>query len=197
MTIHELSAYLAALPTGPVAEDHAGEVISLLRESWEAFSGSSDTSMTSAKLTGIRVEDLTWDPPCLKFAIERHGGTVMGSKNAELHWWRVNLDSLQASCGSAGHRRLVSYSPKLDVRPLANDICQLITGGASTTDDRVTWRSATCVKVNVSVLIPDGHAKQTARGRRKRFRAALEPLMADAGWHRLKSETHLVFERGT
>ena len=39
-------------------------------------------------------EDLTWDPPNLCFSIDRHGGTVMGSKRAERQTWMLNLQTL-------------------------------------------------------------------------------------------------------
>ena len=47
-------------------------------------------------------EDLACNPPNLCFSIDRHGGTVMGSKRAERQTWTLNLETLTAMPGLSG-----------------------------------------------------------------------------------------------
>ena len=149
--------------------------------------------MAAGKLS--RAENWRWDPPVVCFDIERHGGTVLGSKQAEIQPWFFNVERFEACYGPARKRRLREYSPKLDVSALAAEIFALVNKQAA--DPRLTWKGIACVKINVSVVIPDDAAKQTTQGRRKKFRNALVPLMAAAGWRPGKKGTHLVFEKDT
>lgn len=193
MALQELKSYLAQLPVGVVDDDHQLTVVDLLSQSWELFEGSAETAMNRAKVTSGRLESLTWEPPILRFIIERHGATVNGSKSADLHEWHMDLDSCRASCSKGRSRRLQPFAARLDAKALANEIVSLITEGKR--DERLTWKSGTCVKINMAIAITDSTAKQTTQGRRKRLRNALEPLLTAAGWHRKKSGTHVVFER--
>ena len=193
MSVEELRNLLKSVPTGLIHVDLRVEVVGRLAKCWSSLSGSSDTSMTEQKVTCARLEDLTWNSPVLSFVIERHGGTVQGSKSGELQGWIIDLDLNEAFSNSAGRRRLQKFAPKLDVQALAAELFRVIQRGAK--DVRLTWKSDTVVKINVSVVIPTGPAIQTTQGRRKRFRAALEPLMKTAGWCRRPSGTQLLFER--
>lgn len=193
MSISELIERLRDVPPGRLDSEIYDEVIGLLSGCWDAIAGSSDTSMASRKVCSSRVENLTWEPPHLSFVIERHGGRVQGSKSAEMQSWSVDVENNKAICGSAGYRRLEPFLPRLDTKALARQVHDLIQRGA--VDDRLTWKEAACVKVNVSVIIPDGPAKQTTQGRRKRFRGDLEPLMQGAGWIRKPAGTQFVFQK--
>lgn len=69
-----LRQHLDRLPQGPIAEPR--EVEDLLRDTWDAFGGD-DGGMHAGKLMG-RTENMSWDPPCLTFDIERHGAQCWG-----------------------------------------------------------------------------------------------------------------------
>src|SRR5690348_3540304 len=67
------------------------DLVRELERVWYDLHSSSDEKMATHKLS--RLEQPEWNPPCLTFAIERHGGTVLGSTRAELQWWIVDLDA--------------------------------------------------------------------------------------------------------
>jgi hypothetical protein len=54
------------------------------------------------------MEDVAWQPPKLSFAVERHGGMVMGSTRADVQHWEVDLEKRTTSLAKAG-RRQVSF----------------------------------------------------------------------------------------
>jgi hypothetical protein len=62
------------LPPGMVQE--ADRTAALLAGCWQDFSATYSERMHVNKLK--RMEDLRWDPPVLRFTIERHGGMGMG-----------------------------------------------------------------------------------------------------------------------
>jgi hypothetical protein len=76
-----------------------------------------------------RTEGLAWDPPLLKFEIERHGATVGGSVYAEVHEWSINLETSQASLLESRRRQVQPKDKRLDVKPLAQEIANAILSG--------------------------------------------------------------------
>ena len=193
MSVQDLKELLKTLPSGPFDGDVETEVRDLLASFWDAIPGALSTSMAARKLS--RAENWRWEPPIVSFVIERHGGTVQGSKLAELQSWFFDVERFVAGWGAAGSRRLQAFSPKLDLSALAAELIALVDKQAG--DPRLTWKGIGCVRINVSVVIPDDAAKQTTQGRRKRFRSALIPLMAAAGWRLGTKGTQLVFEKVT
>ena len=149
--------------------------------------------MTERKISTERVEELTWEPPFLSFIIERHGGLVQGSKSAEVHKWTVDVESGKSVCRAAGFRRLQKFAERMDTQEVAREVVELIKQRAD--DPRLTLTGNSCVKINVSCVIPDDAAKQTTQGRRKRFRDDMEALMHAAGWRKKPHRTHLMFEK--
>jgi hypothetical protein len=168
--------YLAALPPGPVADT---AVERLLAACWDELSGDAG-GVKPYKLLG-RTEDVTWTPPKLTFAIERHGGTVLGSSRAELQRRTVDVAQRTATHGRAGHRQLEPMQARLDVRPLAEEVAGVIVAGRE--DERLKWQEDGSVKVLVGKVLPKGSAaRETLAARRKRFRLALTERLAEEGW---------------
>ena len=121
----------------------------------------------------------------LREVIERHGGTVQGSSRAERHLWTVNLTTRAATCKRIGHRQLRPMAKKLDVRPVAEAIVQLILAGAP--DERLKWNVAGDVRVQIGKILPaESAATQTVTARRKRLRTAIDELLEEAGWQKLR-----------
>ena len=87
------------------------------------------------------MEEVTWAPPKLSFAIERHGGTVMGSIRAELQRWTVDMLRSTATHGTIGHRQLEPMQARLVVRPLVEEDARLIVGRQD--DERVKCKERT------------------------------------------------------
>jgi hypothetical protein len=76
-----------------------------LVELWPKLKGAYQGGMRPHELL-LRMEDPSWEPPYLRFVIERHGGTVLGSTQATLQHWEVNLDEMTAEIVKTGHRQL-------------------------------------------------------------------------------------------
>ncbi len=176
--IDGLLDYLQTLTPGPVSDTSLLE--RLLMESWGEFSGSEAEKMAGFKLSG-RMEDAEWRPPVVRFRIERHGGTVMGSTRAERHEWNIDINARTATCMNVGHRQISPMAPRLDVRPIAEEMVNLILQRKS--DERLKWKDDGSVQVQIGKILPEGSAAtQTLVARRKRFRQAVEALLGEAGW---------------
>ena len=123
-----------------------------------------------------RMENVRWDPPTLAFEVERHGAAAMGSTRAERQQWTLDMDTLTAQHGSVGRRQIRPSQRRLDVRPLAEEVSQLIIQRSE--DLRLRWNDDGSVRVLVGEILPkDSAVKQALRGRRKRFWAQLDELL--------------------
>lgn len=184
MTDH-LHDYLNAISPGPITE--TGTLDRLLADAWGEFSGD-DGGMEGRKLRG-RMEEVQWQPPLLTFAIERHGGTVLGSTRATLQEWAVNVDKKTVACVEARHRQLRPRQPRLDVAAIAEEIVSQIVNRQE--DHRLKWYEDGRVRVLVGKVLPEESVvKQTLATRRKRFRSALKERLAHHGWQECGVNTY-------
>ena len=191
---NELSAlrdHMATVPTGPVNE--VAEIQARLFDAWDELEGSDDGGMSAYKLLG-RVEDVCWEPPTLSFTLERHGGAVLGSVNAELQPWSVDIDNGKASCGVGGKRVVGKRQKPLDIGHIVNEIVDLVVSGKD--DTRLKWaddKSRVLIVIG-KVLPDDGVPKQTSQGRRNRFARRIREELLKHGWHAVPDRHH-AFER--
>jgi hypothetical protein len=165
-----------------------------LVEAWDEFLGGDAQAMAGHKLQ--RLEEPRWEPPHLSFLVERHGATVMGSSRAELQRWVVNLETRTASIDESyrRHRQLTKMNPRMDVRPLAQEVAACIAARAY--DPRLRWRDADVVHPVLARVIPEqaGVPKQTLQGRRRRFLAALHEELSALGWEpTLENPSHFRY----
>ena len=86
-----------SLQKGEISESNVSNLEHLLCNCWDEFSGSDSEGMEACKLI-CRMKQVYLKYPILYFAVERHGGTVSGSKKAELHNWLIDIDKKQATC---------------------------------------------------------------------------------------------------
>ena len=179
----ELRQLLGRLPSGQIPEHEIPRVALLLRDCWRMVYGGADTKMGPSKLE--RMEDVQWSPPSLVFQIERHGGTVLGSTRGERQRWMVNLDTREAKCETAGYRQLYKRDTSFDVKPVAEELSNLIISKSQ--DKRLQWSASGRVRVLTGSILPGGHSKQTLQGRRKRLFKAMEGHLSPHGWRRLGS----------
>ena len=107
--LEQLREHLGRISAGPIADGH--EIESLLYDCWDEFVGIDAEGMNSDKLG--RTENLSWDPPCLTFEIERHGGTVLGSSRAEIHQWDLDIEEMTATMSNMAS---MSLKPKLKAK---------------------------------------------------------------------------------
>lgn len=187
-----LRAHLAGLPPGPISD--ATKVQRLLADAWDCLAVPHDGGMKPNKLYG-RMEDVRWSPPILKFVIERHGGTVLGSTRAELQSWSVDVEAGVATQLRDGRfRQLQPAQPRLDVKPLVDAIAAAILRGAD--DPRLKWsENRKTVHVQIGAVIPDAGFQQTTAGRRKRFRTHLSSKLSEAGWFADGSQYNVYHQR--
>jgi hypothetical protein len=186
-----LAEFLATQPPGPHSESAGAQTVALLRQCWDDVAGRNliaDTKTFAWKLD--RAENLSWQPPVLSFLIERHGGTAMGSTRAELHYWEIDVNAGTAMCNpNAGRRQVHKSAPRLDVKPIAEDIARHILAG--TDHPGLKWSvDRRSVRLIIGKIIPDDGFKQTIAGRRKRFLAALRGCLP--GWREVREK---VWER--
>jgi hypothetical protein len=145
-----LRELLEQLPPVPVV-DSAEEVVRALTRCWSELAGY-ETAMADYKL--YRAERMRWELPDLTFIVARHGGTVIGSRRAELQQWTVDVEQGQAIPGSAGFRQLNPKDRPLRTAPLVAEILKQVVAGVD--DDRLRWESPgdrTIVRVLVSQFI--------------------------------------------
>lgn len=98
-----------------------------LAAAWDDLSGD-DGGMRGEKLIG-RTESMSWHPPLLRFRIERHGATVMGSTKAEVQEWAIDLERGTKSLVTASRRQVRPTQPRADVASVASEIVAAVTGG--------------------------------------------------------------------
>lgn len=197
-SIEQLRDALRDVPHGPLETDDAARITYLLAECWEQIPGADETSMQAYKLS--RAERLSWRSPCLSFEIERHGGTVLGSKRAELQHWTVDLETLKATYTEGKYRQLTPAAPRLDVRPLAKAVCDAVQQGPETDAElvrngTVVWQEPTQLTIKPSLLIDNGGFRQTIESRRKRLRNELIKQMSTLGWRLESRQRFMIFSR--
>jgi len=175
-------------------------LVEMLKNSWGHLDGSDAEGMRAQKLD--RMEELHWDSPLLRFAIERHGSAAMGSTRAEFQEWTVNVEEGTASCMRSGFRQLETMTKALKVAPVVEELVQLIEEGCE--DQRLKW-SADRLQVTVSVrkAIDIAEAqqdavseyKQTKQGRSRRLREALRAKLEETGWWSVSGHRPNTYEK--
>lgn len=181
----KLRHYLHNMQTGKVAD--ISNVESLLAECWERLDGQSASGMAGYKICG-RTENMEWNPPFLKFTIERHGAMKFGSSRAESQCWNVNVDTGTASY-IVGIRQKRDIEPVLKTKPLAESIGKLILEKKDCKE--LKWNDDKAhVRIMAGEIIPDDVAKQTLAGRRKRFRKDLTKFLESYGWQEVRSNNY-------
>jgi hypothetical protein len=181
-----LRKHLFALVHGEIAE--SGRVTALLAGCWYEFVGAESQRMHAGKLG--RMEEVRWEPPVLSFRVERHGAMGVGSTRAELQDWRVDLDRKTARCESKrGYRQALPRAEGVRIEPIARELAESIIAGR--VDQRLKWQGGETVRVLMAQVFPyDSGYMQTVTGRRKRLRAALEPLLAGNGWREIRRDVY-------
>lgn len=182
----ELLDYLVSTKPGPISD--TSELEGVLSGCWHEFDGSNAEGTAGYKLHN-RMENVIWEPPILRFVIERHGATVQGSTRAALQHWQLNVQDQTANCSPYGHRQISPMQPRLDVLSMAEDIVSSIVRHQC--DDRLKWNADGSVRIVVGKVLPEGSAvKQTLAGRRKRLRDQVHQLMAGLGWEQLRPNVY-------
>lgn len=191
--IERLIEFLKPLMPGPVKDQpnqdpsKTGTVLErLLFECWYEFEGSNQEKMDGYKILH-RLEEPFWEPPVLRFRMERHGATVGGSIWADIQEWKLNIETKEANYETVGRRQVSPMDKRLDVKPIAREVAQLIVKGKI--DKRLKWNKNGSVTVWIREIIPET-VKQTTIGRRGRFWVALTKCLADKGWQENRTNNY-------
>lgn len=174
-----LTNFLATLPPGAFSDTYQLE--RLLAAHWDELGGD-EGGMAADKLFN-RMERVRWEPPKIKFVIERHGGTMMGSTRAELQHWVVDVEAGTAWIEKTGHRQLYAMEEKISLKAIAQEISQSILDGKQ--DDRVS-RDGDELVVWAQTLFPKGSGyNRTVESRRQRLCAHIEKMLREHGWKKV------------
>lgn len=173
----ELGAFLNEADLSSPSQQFEVEV--RLAKLWDHIEGADAERTTAGKLID-RTEEMTWQPPVLRFSIERHGAIARGGIYAELHHWSVNLTTMRAEIEARGRRQIGTRAKRLDVDPLVQQVAEAVLSG--TPHPWVTPATGGRVRVHVGAVIPDQGPQQTLEGRRRRFRERLLDRLAPSGW---------------
>ncbi len=92
--IKKLRRYLASVPPGSIASP--SHLKTLLALCWDDLEGWNQENMTVGEFRDLEIEEVEWEPPLLRFTIERYGATVLGSTNLHRQRWQVNVDAKKA-----------------------------------------------------------------------------------------------------
>jgi hypothetical protein len=180
--ITTLKNQLAGLGNGPISD--STEVERLLAGSWHELAGSNKGGMEGYKLNG-RMENVVWNPPILKFVVERHGGTTLGSTRAELQHWEVNLDAGTAEITKTGHRQLKTMAARVSIKGMAEEIAQAILEGNDDKRFFIDSHNGDLV-VNASSMFSTGSGyNRTVEGRRMSLCKYIEAILAEHGWRKV------------
>jgi hypothetical protein len=184
MTMKELKDFLANVRQGRLTE--IDQLSALLTTFWDEFEGSNQTKMEGWKLERDEgIEDVEWNPPCLRFIVIRHGAMVVGgSGRGERQQWILDMSKNTADCYNVGYRQILPKQPALDVKPIAAELAAAVVSGID--DERIRRRADGTVRVQVGMIVPDDGPQQTVIGRRKRLRAALKRELEQRGWEQVQ-----------
>ncbi len=193
-SLDQLRKYMMTVPPGKV--DDTGRLDDLLADCWDQLDQTGIGGMYPEKLLD-RMENITWNPPTLKFDIERHGAAKFGSTRAEIQRWEINIDNGSVSFMDVGYRQIIPRQSKVDVKPLAEEIAQLIRENKD--NSALNWSmDRSQVRVNtgkVRGLETNSAVKRTLEGRRKRFRDAVRHILESMGWEYVGSTCGAKFRK--
>lgn len=182
--IAELRSYLAGCKHGPLPEKD--KVARLLANCWDELDGGGETNMTGCKLLR-RIETPTWEPPCLRFDIERHGTTVYGSSRGTVYSWCVDVVMGVAVIECEQRRQLDAIDARLNVKAIAVELARAIVSGKS--DERLKVQCDGSIMLMMSKIIETTN-KQTTTGRRRRFKDALRAALGDSDWEMIRNRVY-------
>lgn len=187
-----LRQLLSQLSPGPVPPELQHRVKDLLSYCWPGFAGHDQTRLRPHRL--LQAEDLTWEPPYLCFAIERHGATMLGSSRAEIEYWHVDLDREEAILAGQSWRQLYPRRPPWNAKPVAEELAQAILQGRE--HPALTWQGPNTVRVRTKEVIPDydRSPRRTLGGRQSRLWREMEARLGPHGWKRLPFSSKFVRE---
>lgn len=181
----DLRDYLNCFTNGPI--DNVEHLERLLADCWDDIPGARDEQTRGYKLLG-RLEEPIWEPPLLRFSLERHGGTAMGSTRADIHDWVVDISTGEAYIERRRKRQVRAKAAPVSVKEIATDLAKIILQDSR--DDRLQYLNDGVVRIKMNDILPHGtDFKITVRGRRKRLCRYVLEILSPHGWHQTGRHT--------
>jgi hypothetical protein len=164
---------------GPVPASRQQAVLARLAVVWDSLHGADQTHMTAHKLT--RAEHLQWQPPVLRFSIERHPAGPGQSDTVPMQGWAVDLEAGTAVLTGTTYQQSVLAAHRWEARPVVAELAAKLRYGAA--DPRLRWTDErdTCFPVLANILPPSalGAVRQAMT---RRFLDAWRSMMLALGW---------------
>jgi hypothetical protein len=181
----ELIDYMGTKPSNP----DQGRLCDLLIRCASAgyINGFRQEAMEPRKINRAKSIEIV-DEKTIRFSIERHGGTALGSKYATIQEWTINVAEGTAECSEVGRRRIEPLEPsitKVQLAELAQNLFDRVEGNDHK-DPRIRWLEDGRITIRIGRCIPsEGVAKLTVEGRRRRFKESLRAEAQLRGWKTL------------
>jgi len=178
ISIDRLHQHLQSLGPGILHGDSKTVVEKLLCSAWDDLTISDEMGMQGYKVFN-RTEELDWAHPYLSFNIERHGAVVMGSINAEVQSWIVDVEEGTAQCSCLRKRKLYNSQKSIRTGAIAAELAEAMVNNKI--DDRIRWSRSGRAQVVLVKIFPSA-CQQTTNGRMKRLKHDLTAILEPLGW---------------
>ena len=103
----------------------------------------------------------------------------------------------QRSASRKAVGRVIGHSslPRLDVKPIVQSVIDAVESGELLANGALIRDAENQLRIRLSVLIPVDGPTATVRGRRERFRTAIEKAMNAIGWELIAIFPALKFKK--
>jgi hypothetical protein len=191
--LKELREYLAGIAPGDVQDKEKWRIEVLLADAWDAAEILGDDGGMTGEKVCIRTENLVWEPPLLRFEIERHGALCQGSKYGEVQIWEFDVEDGTAGLADKKRRLLKPLAPRVYAAPIADEIVRAIRDRSDRPWLKFYGQNAVRILVGrLGKLQERSPFNQTREGRNKRLRKEVCKRMEADGW---RETTVWKFER--
>lgn len=156
-------------------EDLASRLLAV----WESCTVLGDNNSTFLyKLTSRELENLHEVDGCIYFALERHGGTVRGSANAEVHHWVVDPIARTRWIERTTRRRLAPPASRMNTDEV---VSRMLVAIRDRTQGVIVVMADGRLRLEIDQFVPGDGPRQTVAQRRKRVRTALNDELSKIG----------------
>jgi len=146
---------------------------------WESCTVLGDDNSTYLhKLTSRELENLREVDGCICFSLERHGGTVRGSTNAEVHHWVVDPIARTRWIERTTRRRLAPPASRMNTDEV---VSRMLVAIRDRTQGVIVVMADSRLRLEIDQFVPSEGPRQTVTQRRKRVRTALNDELSKIG----------------
>ncbi|BFN37822.1 hypothetical protein [Fidelibacter multiformis] len=191
--LEALRKYLESLPSGKIEKGQdVFKVKHYISNCWDIFKYSDGKNINSV-INNKPIYNVVWNPPVIKFKIPEYYNN-RSTTRVDCEEWHLDLDTKIAKCYIGGYIQLLPKKPRLNVKPIAEELVPIIINRKE--DPRIEWKKDGSVRIKLGEIITsDRQFNRTVQDRRKRFKAELNRLLEEQGWHMLKPNHYAQNEK--